>query len=181
MRYAKIQAAGTALLLLSAPTAEAMFCLTAEAETFIDAPSTIVFETIVDVANYPLWNPFILAVEPAGVDITVIGAEFDLIVTGPRPGSTLRTPERTTFALPPLDAGSGGAIAYAYDAPTAPFLGNPTRVQVVTAIGTDQSFYQTAERFCGPAAQLSFLIAQTGFDAQTEALRLEAERRAANP
>ncbi|MEM9812462.1 MAG: hypothetical protein AAF913_07320 [Pseudomonadota bacterium] len=168
---------GIGLAVMTAGQASATFCLRAEAETFIDAPTTIVFETIVDVAAYPDWNPFILSVEPEGVDIAEEGASFDLIVAGPR-GGQIRTPEQTTLVMAPATSADGGMISYAFAGRGARLLGFPERSQIVTPIGSDQTFYETSERFCGIGATFAFLFAQAGFDAQTAALRVEAERRA---
>ena len=58
-------------------------CFTSvRAERIIDAPYDLVFDTIVDTASYPEWNPYIIDVSP-NVDISVVGTEFVLTVDQP--------------------------------------------------------------------------------------------------
>lgn len=166
------------LMLIIPSTASAEFCKTASASIEINAPARVVFDTIVDVASYPEWNPFILRVEPYGVDITQTGAEFDLIVPSPLGVGVLRSPEITLNALEPNLFRNGGIIRYKSTIATAEQLGGPIRTQIVSEIGPDKTLYETEESFCGALADFSYDFAHEGFDAQTQALKTEAERRA---
>ena len=166
------------MMLVLSSTASADFCKTARASVEIDAPARVVFDTIVDVTSYPEWNPFILRVEPYGVDITQTGAEFDLIVPSPLGVGVLRSPEVTLNALEPNLFRNGGIIRYKSAIATAEQLGGPIRTQIVSDLGPNKTLYETEETFCGSLADFSYDFAQEGIAAQTEALKTEAERRA---
>jgi hypothetical protein len=155
-------------------------CLTARAWTFIDAPTDVVFDTIADTQAYPDWNPFIIGVEPAGVDITVVGERFDLLVVSPFDGSAVRAAEETTVVVRPTNGSEEGVLAYAFRGPGFRFLGEPEREQRFTPVGESFTLYRTTETFCGPAAPFSYLFAQLGFALQTPAVKEEAELRAGN-
>lgn len=166
------------VMLALSSTASAEFCKTARAYVEIDAPARVVFDTIVDVTSYPEWNPFIIRVEPYGVDITQPGVEFDLIVPSPLGVGVLRSPEVTLNALEPNLFRNGGIIRYKSTISTAEQLGGPIRTQIVSELGPNKTLYEMEESFCGSLADFSYDFAQEGFDAQTEALKTEAERRA---
>jgi len=165
-------------ILLLPTMASADFCKTAKVTTEINAPARVVFQTITDVASYPEWNPFILRVEPYGVDITEAGAEFDLIVPNPLGFGILRSPEVTLVALEPNLFRNGGIIRYQSTISSAEQLGGPIRTQIVSKLGPNKTLYETEESFCGAFADFSYDFALEGFEAQTEALKQEAERRA---
>ena len=166
------------MMLLLSSTASADFCKTARVSTEINAPARVVFQTITDVASYPEWNPFILRVEPYGVDITEPGAEFDLIVPSPLGVGVLRSPEVTLVSLEPNLFRSGGVIRYQSAIAGAEQLGQPIRSQIVSRLGPNKTLYETEESFCGSLADFSYNFALDGFETQTEALKDEAERRA---
>lgn len=159
-------------------TASAEFCKKARVSTEINAPARVVYQTITDVAAYPDWNPFILRIEPYGVDITKEGAEFDLIVPSPLGFGILRSPEKTVVALAPNLFRSGGIIRYQSTIASAEQLGGPVRAQILTKLSANTTLYETEESFCGAFADFSYEFALEGFEAQTEALKVEAERRA---
>lgn len=166
------------LILIISSSASADFCKTARVTTEINASARIVFQTITDVASYPDWNPFILRVEPYGVDITEAGAEFDLIVPSPLGFGILRSPEVTLVSLEPNLFRNGGIIRYQSTIASAEQLGGPIRTQIVSKMGPNKTLYETEESFCGTFAGFSYDFALEGFEAQTEALKQEAERRA---
>ena len=165
------------VLLLCASSASAVpRCVTVSAGATIQAPYEVVFDTIVDTDRYRDWNPYIVKVFPAAVDITVPGTEFVLVVIQPLSGSVTFAAEIATSVKPP---GDGHAqITYAFDRPLARFLGFPERTQDVTRIGRSETYYETSETFCGPLIGLLPLDdVQAGFDAQTAALAAESRRR----
>jgi hypothetical protein len=166
------------LTIMVSPMASADFCKTARASIEIEAPARTVFQTITDVDSYPEWNPFILRVEPYGVDITQAGAEFDLIVPNPLGFGILRSPERTVVSLEPNLFRKGGIIRYQSTISSAEELGGPVRAQIVSKIDSNTTLYETEETFCGAFSDFSYNFALEGFEKQTEALKVEAERRA---
>ena len=178
LSYPQNSQAAFGLLLILSSSASADFCKTAKVTTEIDAPARVVFQTITDVASYPEWNPFILRVEPYGVDITEAGAEFDLIVPSPLGFGILRSPEVTLVSLEPNLFRNGGIIRYQSTISSAEQLGGPIRTQIVSKLGPNKTLYETEESFCGAFADFSYDFALEGFEAQTEALKQEAERRA---
>jgi hypothetical protein len=153
-------------------------CLTARARALINAPVDVVFDTVADSGAYMDWNPFIIGVEPEGIDITVVGQRFDLVVVSPLDGSEVRAPEETTMAIRPIDPAEAGLLAYAFRGPGFKLLGEPEREQRFIPVGESLTLYLTRETFCGPAARFSYVFAQAGFLLQTPALKAEAERRA---
>lgn len=151
-------------------------CVTVSSGATIQAPYEVVFDTIVDTDSYPDWNPYIVRVFPAAVDITVPGTEFVLVVIQPLSGSVTFAAEIATSVKRPEDGHA--QITYAFNRPLARFLGFPERTQDVTRVGRLETEYGTSETFCGPLIGLLPLDdVQAGFDAQTAALAAESRRR----
>ena len=166
------------LTFVMSSSASANFCQTARVSIEINASAQVVFQTITDVASYPDWNPFILRVEPDGIDITAVGTQFDLIVPNPLGFGILRSPEITTVSLEPNLFRNGGIIRYQSTIASAEQLGGPVRAQIVSKIDSNKTLYETEETFCGVFSSFSYEFALEGFEAQTAALKVEAERRA---
>jgi hypothetical protein len=151
-------------------------CYTARAQAVIDAPYDVVFDTIVDTASYPDWNPYIVKVTPP-VDVSEVGAEFVLQVDQPYQLFDTESPEKTLRVQ--LPDGQRALLVYGYNDPLlAGLVGNPERIQRFEALSPTQTSYVTEERFCTYLLPLLPLASvQTGFRRQTEALKVEAEDR----
>lgn len=162
-------------LVLNLPAYGSAFCRFVEASRVIDAPADMVYETIVDVHAYPDWNPFILRVEPEGVDISVPGTEF-ILMTSLNVGSFGESPEETVIAIPPT-SDEPGTLIYAYRGIGYEYLMSQ-RVQTFTAIDDTTTLYESVEQFCGLLSLfIPYRSVQDGFESQTEALAIEAVRR----
>lgn len=151
-------------------------CVTIRAQTVIDAPYDLVFDTIVDTASYPEWNPYIIKVTPASTDVSQVGSEFVLTVDQPFQLFHTESPEKTIRVE--LPGGGRALLVYGYNDALAPLVGNPERIQRFTALSEAQTRYETEEKFCTLLLPLLPLLSvQTGFQLQTLALKREAERR----
>lgn len=154
-------------------------CAVVEVETYIDAPYELVFETIVQTDGYPDWNPYILAVTPA-VDLSEVGVEFVLTVDQPSQVVHTESPESTFDVKLPADGEA--MLAYGFNSPLAPLVGNPVRYQYFQALQADRTYYRTQEEFCSVLLPLLPLAdVEQGFSLQAEALKAEAERRYLEP
>ncbi len=177
LRSSVILVCGLASLLTSS-SAQALFppCYTARAERIIDAPYDLVFDTIVDTASYPDWNPYIIEVNP-DVDISVVGTEFVLTVDQPFELFHTESPEKTTEVV--LPNGRRAKLVYGYNDPLlAPLVGFPERIQRFEALSPTRTRYQSEETFCTYLLPLLPLASvQTGVWLQTLALEQEAEAR----
>jgi hypothetical protein len=164
--------------LLTSSRAHALLppCFTARTERIIDAPYDLVFDTIVDTASYPEWNPYVIEVTP-DVDISVVGTEFVLTVDQPFELFHTESPEKTTEVL--LPNGRRAKLVYGYNDPLlAPLVGYPQRIQRFDALSPTRTRYQSEETFCTYLLPLLPLASvQTGFWLQTLALETEAEAR----
>jgi len=77
----------------------------AKATITVNAPIEKVWELIVNAANYPKWNPFIIRVETEG-DVTQPGTQIKFYVKFAN-GKQATSPELVVEAKPPHDDGSG--------------------------------------------------------------------------
>lgn len=151
------------------------FCRIGEVSMVIDAPASFVYETTVDVASYPEWNPFILKVEPEGVDITVPGAEF-ILFTDLQAGSFAEAPQETIFSAPPT-GDQPGQLKYAYRGVGYEYLMSE-RVQIFTPLDETTTLYESSEQFCGFLSLfIPFRQVKDGYDRQMAALAEESVRR----
>lgn len=155
-------------------------CFTARAERIIDAPYDLVFDTIVDTASYPDWNPYVIDVNP-DVDISVVGAEFVLTVDQPFELFHTESPEKTSAVV--LPDGRRAKLVYGYNDPLlAALVGYPQRVQTFEALSPARTRYKSEETFCTYLLPLLPLASvQTGVWLQTLALEEEAEARYLTP
>jgi hypothetical protein len=151
-------------------------CFTVRAERVIDAPYDLVFDTIVDTASYPEWNPYIIEVTPAA-DISVVGTEFVLTVDQPFELFHTESPEKTTQVL--LPNGRRATLVYGYNDPLfGPLVGFPQRIQGFEALSPTRTRYTSEQAFCTYLLPLLPLASvQTGVWLQTLALEEEAEAR----
>lgn len=175
MAHTKSLLMALCILVLGLPVNGSAFCRYGGASMVIDAPADSVYETVVDVASYPNWNPFILRVEPQGVDITVPGAEFTLY-TDLNVGSFGEAPQETIIAIPPTPE-EPGMLIYAYRGVGYEYLLSE-RVQTFTVIDETTTLYESEENFCGLLSLfIPFRQVQDGYDRQTAALAEESVRR----
>src|SRR3569833_1831334 len=83
---------------------------TAQAEALIDAPASLVWQTILDLERYADWNPFTPRIDCAGVPR--VGAPIDIHVRWNN-GKGVISHERITH-LEPLKAGGDGVLRGVY-------------------------------------------------------------------
>ena len=151
-------------------------CISATVSLEIDAPYDVVFDTIVDGASYPDWNPYVIDIDPIDVDLTVVGSTFDLYVYQPFLGVVTVSEEVVTQVDLPDDGYAN--LTYDFAGELAPLLGFPSRNQTVTAIDCNTSLYETNETFCGPLiAFVPVADVQEGFRLQADALAAESIAR----
>jgi len=166
-----------ASMMLAVATPAAAQCVTAHSEGVFIAPYEVVYETIIDTAAYPDWNPYILAVDPSDADLTLIGETFTLTVQQPLSGTIENPPEIVTGHQAPSHGSA--LVAYSFNDPyLAPALGFPERTQSLTDVFGFLTYYETEETFCGPlVAFIPTDDVQEGFDQQTWALGVESFKR----
>jgi hypothetical protein len=171
-----LRAAVLGALALSSTSAFAQ-CETVSSTALFFAPYDVVFDVVTDAASYPDWNPYIVDVDPIDVDLRTVGSEFELTVLQPIAQVETTAAEIVTDVREP--SFFWARLVYDFNAPEAPALGFPSRNQDMFGIFDFATIYTTSETFCGPL--LPFLPlddVQAGFDLQTEALGVEARRRA---
>ena len=169
---------GAGLVCLSTTAMASDQCVTISSEKLIFAPYDVAYDTTVDVASYPTWNPYITTVIPDTADITNVGETFVLQVVQPISGEVTFAPEVVTGNISPDDDPHFAQIRYAFDDPFAAALGFPERNQDFTSIFGLFTYYETSETFCGEFVPLLPLDdVQAGFDAQADALADESFSR----
>ncbi len=163
--------------LLAVATPASAQCVTARSEGVFIAPYEVVYETILDTASYPGWNPYVVAVDPSDADLTLIGETFTLTVQQPLSGTIDNPPEIVTGHQAPSNGSA--LVAYSFNDPAlAPALGFPERTQNFTDIFGFLTYYETEETFCGPLVPfIPIDDVQEGFDQQTWALGVESFKR----
>ena len=150
---------------------------TAQAETMIDAPIERVWEVIMDLKNYPDWNPFTVEVEnPEG---PMVGAAIRLHVRW-NDGKGLISPERIGRIDPPAQGSDGIKRAcYGYNFGTIMSTLNlvrSNRVQTLEERPGGKTFYKTTIEMTGLLSALTPIAkVQDGFDRQTKALKKHCE------
>jgi hypothetical protein len=147
----------------------------------IDAPVDVVWRTMIELARYPEWNPFIVAVENDDPAIRV-GSRVLLDVRWGRGGGT-RSPEVVTRLDDPRDdAGTRRAcLEYTYVGwPARLGLVRGARVQAVVQKPGGPTTYETSERFHGwLASAVPLAKVQDGFERHARALKARAEAQVA--
>ncbi len=154
--------------------------IAAEASININAPIEKVWQTMLDINNYPKWNPFVVRAEGEG-DMAVPGNTMKLFVRWQNGGQASSNEEITDTKLPFTDKDGSKRAHWSYR-----FTGPLNNLGLVKATryhwleqnaGSQTTTYRTREEFNGllkafiPLAQV-----QNGFDRQTAALKAEAER-----
>jgi hypothetical protein len=146
----------------------------------IHAPIEKVWATMIDVARYREWNPFIVAVETPDPALRV-GSPVLLDVRWGRGGGT-RSPEVISRMDPP--APTGGAVGarsarleYTYAAWLARLgLVRGTRVQTIAQEPGGPTTYATSEEFHGLLARgVPLAKVQDGFERHARALKTRVE------
>jgi hypothetical protein len=152
----------------------------AEWEIEIHAPIGVVWAAMTDVARYPEWNPFIVAV---GGEMR-LGAVVTLHVAWAGGGGTTAV-ERVTRLDPPAQAESGGAQRAAMEYRFTGWLSrlnlvNGSRLQALEQAPGAPTLYRTTEIFRGLlAAAVPLAKVQKGFELHARALKQRAEALAA--
>lgn len=149
----------------------------------IDAPLTAVWETMLDTAAYPGWNPFVVRAEcprPAQV-----GDPIRLTVRWAS-GRTATSPERISVLDPPAtgaDGTSRATLACVYEGLLARLgLVRGTRWQHLEQEAGGPTRYTTVEELRGPLVPLAGPgRVQEGFRRHAEALRAQVERGVRRP
>lgn len=152
-------------------------CETISSSKLIFAPYGTVFDTVVDAASYPDWNPYIVDVDPLDVDLTTVGSEFELTVFQPIAMAPTTAEEIVTEVREP--SWFWARLVYDFNGLGADQLGFPSRNQDMFGFFNIATYYTTSETFCGPLLPfLPLADVQAGFDLQTDALASESFRRA---
>ena len=148
----------------------------AQAETLIDAPIERVWDVIMDLKNYPDWNPFTVEIEnPEGPKV---GAAIRLHVRWSS-GKGVISPERIGLIEPPSGAPGARRACYGYNFGTILSTLNlvrSKRLQILEERPGNKTFYKTTIELSGlfagatPIEQI-----QDGFDRQTVALKQRCE------
>ncbi|MGE0785149.1 MAG: SRPBCC domain-containing protein [Sandaracinaceae bacterium] len=142
-------------------------------EIEIEAPRTLVWDVLVDLASYPRWNPFTLEVRSS----LEIGAPVDMKVRMLRAGGivvsqremlrALEAPELIVWGMSML----GGGV-------------RAERRQTLTELDDRTTRYRTEDVIEGPLGALVFATfgpsVQAGFDEMARALEGEVLRRLAS-
>jgi hypothetical protein len=133
----------------------------------ITAPLEKVWHALIDVENYPRWNPFTTRVETS----FVVGEPAILYVT--MNGQHQRVQHEVITVYEPQHAFAWASIM------VTPFILKANRWQIVEAIDEQHTQYQTYETFDGLLVPLIMALyrqdIQRGFDAVSVALKKYAE------
>ncbi len=149
---------------------------TAQAEALIDAPIDKVWHVIMDLKNYPDWNPFTIEVVcPRG---PTVGAPIDLHVRW-ADGKGLISKERISRIEPPSPGDGLKRACYGYQFGTILSTLNlvrSNRLQLLEERSGGKTFYRTTIQMTGLLSGLTPLAkVQDGFDRQTAALKKRCE------
>jgi hypothetical protein len=133
----------------------------------IDAPLEKVWRALVDVENYPAWNPFTMRVETT----FVVGEPAILYVTMNEHHRRIQREVITVFE--PQHAFAWASIM------GAPFILKANRWQIVEPLNDSRTSYRTYETFDGLLVPLVMALyrrdVQRGFDAVGSALKQYVE------
>jgi hypothetical protein len=147
------------------------------ARSAINAPLPRVWEVLRDLASYPAWSPFVVAVDGS----LVVGTSVVLHVAMTPGKPPLRQTERVSRFDPPGPDGAGAALSWGM-VMGHPFLLRAERYQRLTALGPSETLYETADDFEGLLVPLVFALygasIQRGFDATAAALKARCEAAA---
>jgi hypothetical protein len=140
----------------------------------INAPASLVWDVLVDLDNYPQWNPYTVKVEST----LEMGEPVNLFLPDPtRPGELIHViehlaafdqPKQLSWELSPSDLSPDAA----------------RRDQYIEATGDASCTYYTTDLFLGPTAPVVMEQhgpwVKQGFDAVAHSLKTRAEQLYAN-
>ncbi|MEM9777138.1 MAG: hypothetical protein AAF902_21340 [Chloroflexota bacterium] len=150
----------------------------ATAECEISAPIDKVWEIMVGIGNYPLWNPFVIRIE-SNTSEPVEGVMMDFTVRFPGDNNTTHSKELVTNFQPPYE--NNGEIIAEWEYDYASFMAKigmikATRIQRLSQkVGKPTKYFSQAVFNGGGAGFVPIEKVQAGFDAQTTALKKAAE------
>ena len=149
----------------------------AEAEVDIDAPIERVWGVMLDVAQYPAWNPFIVRVDAAAP--VVVGTRLELHVRWGNGGGVV-SPEQVTRIEPPAAAGAPlreALLEYRFiGLPSTLGLVRGARIQALAERAGGGTRYRTHESFRGLlTAFVPIARVRDGFARHARALKERAE------
>lgn len=141
----------------------------------IAAPAELVWSILIDLPNYPKWNPYTVKVESS----LRLGEPVNLFLPNPaQPGELIHVVEHLAD-FEPHRLLAWEMIASA-DNPDA-----ARREQIIEATGPDSCRYHTTDQFLGPTADQVMANhgpwVKQGFDAVALALKARAEALVAIP
>lgn len=141
----------------------------------IAAPAELVWSILIDLPNYPKWNPYTVKVESS----LRLGEPVNLFLPNPaQPGELIHVVEHLAD-FEPHRLLAWEMIASA-DNPDA-----ARREQIIEATGPDSCRYHTTDQFLGPTADQVMANhgpwVKQGFDAVALALKARAEALVAVP
>lgn len=149
----------------------------ATAEASIDAPIDLVWSVMLDVAAYPAWNPFVVAIHGI-VGAPAVGQVMQLEVRW-GDGGQVRTTEAISRLEAPAPTGDAqrALLAYDYRGPIAALnLVRGTRLQHLEQRPGGPTVYRTEEDFRGLLARfVPLLRVRDGFARHASALKTRAE------
>ena len=133
----------------------------------IDAPRKVVWETLVDLAQYPHWNPFTVKAE----GVLKVGNAIDLHVKMPRRGDRIQTE-----VVEKIDAPH--CLSWGMTLGLSPIL-SALREQTLESLSNDRCSYTTSDRFSGLLSPLVYFLfyddVYNGFNRVAYALKNKAE------
>lgn len=153
----------------------------ATAECEISAPIDKVWEIMVEISKFQLWNPFVIRVESNRRE-PIEGIMMDFTIRFPGDKNTTNSKELVTKFKPPQESNGELIAEWKYD--YASFMAKigmikATRIQRLSQKEGEPTKYFSQEVFNGWGASfVPIEKVQAGFDAQTKALKKAAERAA---
>lgn len=151
----------------------------AQSSVLINAPIEKVWQVMLDVKNYPLWNPFVVRVESAD-DVSLPGATMRLFVVW-NTGGKQSSGEQIEVAEAPAIGNDGikrACWAYRFTGLLASIGAvKAVRYQWLEETPSGQTFYSTREEFSGWLCRFIPLAkVQDGFERQAKALAAYCEK-----
>lgn len=133
----------------------------------IDAPREVVWESLVDLAQYPHWNPFTIKAEGS----LEVGNAIDLHVRMPKRGDRIQTE-----IVEEIDAPR--CLSWGMTLGVSPLL-SALREQKLDSLSKDRCSYSTSDRFSGLLSPLVYFLfyddVYNGFNRVAYALKHKAE------
>jgi hypothetical protein len=144
------------------------------ARATIAAPLPRVWEVLRDLASYPDWSPFVVAVDGS----LVVGTSVVLHVAMTPGRPPLRQTERVSRVDPPGPDGARAELSWG-TVMVHPLVLRAERYQRLTALGPAETLYETADDFVGVLVPLVFALygasIQRGFSETAAALKARCE------